>query len=421
MKKIDDAEQILQDLVLTNPYYASAHMKLASCALQRGRIVPAMMSLFTYLLIHPSGSYFDSAIKLLSNISKNTEDVTELVDTRKQGEEVFNQLEQILLSKMALDRKYKLQSDLDDPIVRQLQAMMEVVQYDENSTDFWMQYYAPMFKNIFSNKLLEPTVHQAFSNVAMESIQRYIKKNNKPIKQAVTELVTYLNLIRSTKELNFAKRQTAPQVYYYEDNVTYAKGKLDDKEKTFGDWEYYHPNGNLKSKGAYLAGGLQHGKWTFYYKDGTLNGVEEWVNGKRAGEDLTYSENGELITKTNYVNGTLNGKKENYYAIGNIKSIENYKEDSLEGPYTSFYSTGKKRIEANYVNNKLHGAYRAYYPNGHVEIEATYNQDELDGVYKTFYDNGRVSLESNYEKGILNGPIKLHHTIDIIVGFFYFS
>jgi len=409
VKRIEEAEKILEDLVLVNPYYSSAHMKLATCALQRGRIVPAMMSLFTYLLIHPDGSFYNTAIKLLDNISKNTQDVTEAIEIRKRKEEVFSQAEQIILSGMALDNKYKLQSDLDDPIVRQLQAVMEVVQYDQDNNDFWMQYYVPLFKNIFSNKMLEPAVHQAFSNVALESVQRYIKKNGKTIKEAVSELVTYLNLIRSTKELNFTKRQHAPRIYYYEDNLLYAKGKLDDKEKAMGEWEYYHSNGNLKSKGLYNIEGKQQGKWEFYFFEGTLNGREEWNNGMRTGLDVSYNQKGNVITRANYLNDKLNGKKETFYATGNLQSISFYKEDSLEGSYIEFYSTGQKHIEATYVNNKLHNIYKSYYGNGKPEIEAIYNEGDLNGPYKTYYDNGSLSFESFYNKGVINGPVKLYH------------
>jgi uncharacterized protein len=410
LKKMDEAQKILQELLIANPYYASAHMRLASCALKKGRVIPAMMSLFTYLLLDPDGPQHLNAIKLLGNISSNTDDITEALEKRNGTEEVFGRIEQVILSKMALDKKYKLQTDLDDPIIRQLQAMMELIEYDADNNDFWMQFYVPVYKKLFSSKSLEPAVNLAFSNLSIESIQRYIKKNTKELKQVAVEIATYFDLIRTSRELSFSKREKTPQLYFYNEDGLYGKGKLDEKKNPIGDWEYYYTNnGNIKSKGHYNAGGKQHGKWIFYYASGELSGTEEWNNGVRSGEDAVYYQNGNLSSKSIYQNDRLNGIKEVYFAIGTLHTKASYKDDQKNGPYTELYPYGEKHVEATYKDDKLEGNYKSHYNNGRVETDANYTNGELNGSYKSYHDNGQLSFEGTYQNGKITGPAKLYH------------
>ncbi len=408
-EKIDEAEKIFQTLIIRNPYYASAHMKLASCAVKKGRIVPAMMSMFTYLLITPQGNQFKNVISMLDKISKATDDVTSVVAERKTSEEVFARAEQIILSKIALDKAYKLQASVDDPIVRQLQALMEVLQYEEGNPDFWMQYYVPMFKMIFSKKIFEPTVNSAFSNIELESIQRYVKKNNKEIKSAITEIVTYLNGIRSTWELDYSKRQSAPAIYHYDDGVLFAKGRLNDKGDVVGEGEFYHPNGNLKSKGKFTNEGKKDGDWKFYLENGLLSGTEQWSNGVQTGEDVIYNKWGNIISKAAIANGNFHGEKRTYYAIGHPYTVTNYKDGKKDGSYTEYYSSGSKHYEAAYANDELDGPYKSFYKSGQQEVVCSYRSGKLDGAYKSYYENGQLSFEGTYKDGKLDGEVKNYH------------
>jgi antitoxin component YwqK of YwqJK toxin-antitoxin module len=396
-KKAVEAEPILKNIVMQNPYYGMAHYRLAGCALQQGRIVPAMMSLFTSLLVAPEGNHNDNAIKLLSNISKSTDDVTELISDRKAAEEVFAQAEQIITSKIALDKGYKSKCSLDDPIIRQLQALMEVVKYSEAEEDFWMQYYVPMLKEIFTNAF-EPTVYYAFSSVQLESIQRYIKKNQKELKDAFSLLNNYLNTVRTTRQLSYEKRSNAEALYHYEDGKLIGKGKLDNKNNLVGDWEFYHANGNVKGKGSFLADGKRTGIWSYYNEQGKLTSKETYGNGVQAGEEITYVD--DIITqKAMYANGKLNGRKITYFAIGHVRIEAEYKDDMEDGSYIEYYSNGQKKIEAVMKADKLNGPYKYYYQNGQLQSEANYKDGNLDGKLKNYHQNGQVSYEATYKDG----------------------
>jgi hypothetical protein len=301
-----------------------------------------MFSLFTYLLINPSGPYYSNAITLLNSIARGNEAIIKYVDARTTTDDVFGSAEQILLSKIALDKNYKTKTSFDDPIIRQLQVVMEKATYQEGEPNFWMQYYTPLFKAMYQEGYFEPLVYYAFSNVNLDPIQRYVKKNNKEMKSAVSFLVNYLNPIRSTRELQFTRRKNAPALFHFDDDGDYAgTGQLDSKGTFTGKWEFFHSNGNLKSSGAYNTAGQKEGLWKYYSKLGQPTGLDNWSAGKQQGEDITYNSRNVMTGKAFFVNGELHGEKELYFGIGHLYSKTTYTNGKQNGPYKEYYSNGR--------------------------------------------------------------------------------
>ncbi len=410
LDRYNEAEKVLQNLLLRNPYYASAHFRLGICALQKGHMAKAMMCFFTYLINNPSGPFHNSAISMLSEISKNTDGVVELVSKRKEDAgKGFSLLEQILFSKIALDKNYKVLTGFDDPIIRQLQVMMEKLQYDSNNNDFWMQFYVPYLKAIFDKKHFEPAVYYAFSNVEIDDIQKYLKRKSKEVKQFAAEVNSIFEKVRTTRELDFQKRQAMPAIYHFNDRGLFAKGELNNKDLPEGVWEFYHKNGNVNLTGQFNRNGEKTGKWTYYFNNGKINGFDNWVDGKQHGEDVTYNKQGIVIARANYVNGNLQGERKAYFEVGHLKSITPYINGVEEGKYVEYFSTGRKKVEAQVAKDKLHGSYKTFYNNGNPEYIVNYENGKLHGKYKYHHENGKLSFECTYVNGEIEGEGISYH------------
>lgn len=408
LQKADEAEEILQELLIKNPFYSSAHFRLGQCAIQKGQLVQAMMCFYTYLLNTPDGTHSNTIIKLLSNLSKGTDDVMEVVNKRKAGPQGnFALVEQIILSKIALDKSYKVHTDLDDPILRQLQVMMEKLEYDNADPDFYMQFYVPLLKDIFNKDMIEPASFRAFSDVKIDAIQKYLKNNQKKLNQAVNVISTNLDKIRTTRELHYEKRQSAPVFYHFDKGALFASGNYIN-EKYEGKWEFYHPNGNIKSTGMYI-NSKKDGKWTYYYKNGSINGYDNWKNGEPEGEDLIYNKYGVLINKAFFKNGKTEGEKIAYYALGHLYTVSSFKEGIESGKFIQYFSSGKKQIEAETADDALQGSYRSFHQNGKPHIVTNYNKSKLNGSYKMYYDNGQLEFEGNYIDDEPEGLLKSYH------------
>ncbi|OQP57087.1 hypothetical protein A3860_11005 [Niastella vici] len=411
MKKYKEAEKVFKQTLLINPFSASAHYKLGLCALNQGNIVPAYLSLVANLLMEPEGRFAMNSISLLDNIAKGKDDIVELVNKRtEEPDENFRMIEQIVLSKIALDKNYKSIINLDDPISRQLQVICEKLSFEAGDKDYWMQFYVPFFKKAFEEKQFEYLVNYAFSGVSLPAIKEYNRKRKKDIEAFTTGLVEYLKIIRSTRELDVAKRTTSGAYYHYENGSLIGKGATTNNgEKLTGPWEFYFAAGNKKATGLYNEKGEKEGDWKYYYFNGQVKGEEFYRGGKQEGKETYYFDHGVVSSRASYKNGDADGEHIIYYRDGIVKAIEQYQNGKLNGIRKSFTTAGLLQSEVNYVNGVQNGGFKTFHANGKLESEGKYVDDKLSGPYKAWYDDGVVSVTAQYDQDKPTGEMKKYH------------
>ena len=432
MQRYDEAAANFQRCIIINPYYTSAHYFLGQLALLKGNLVPAMMSFATNLLITPGNRYQKNAVSYMASISEVNTTITDYLKKYKPGkEDDFDEVQEILISKIALDKKYKLKAELEDQIVRQLQVIIEKLEYNANDKGFWMQYYVPMFKKLWDNGHFEPLVFNMFSEVDVKKIKEYNKKEKKKIEAFSVAASSYLNEIRESQELSFNKRQTAKPNYYIKDYLVTGKGVYSKNAKNelvvTGPWEFYYTNGRLKSQGAFDGEGNNIGEWKFYYENGILKETSSYSNGKANGKTTVWNDNGLLYQKTTYVDDKIEGEQTTYFYNGRLRSVENYKDgkkegqakyynvdgylrtvtlyanDLQEGEEKVYYANGKTESVVKYVKNLAEGAYKEYYDNGQLKVGGEFVAGEKTGIWNSYFKDGKTELIENYTKGKLNG------------------
>ena len=78
----------------------------------------------------------------------------------------------MIKSKVSLDKKYKTKVKLDDPVIKQMQLLLEQLEYDDETDNFFMKYYAGPLKSIYDADMIEPFTYYILSSVEL-------KKNSK--------------------------------------------------------------------------------------------------------------------------------------------------------------------------------------------------------------------------------------------------
>ncbi len=202
-KRYPEAEAVFQKAILINPYMYSAHYQLGLAAIRQGKIIPAYLCFTGYLMVNPSGKYWSKSINGLNQISRATDEVLGLKEKRTvQPDGNYQAVEDIVLSKIALDKSYKPLIALDDDISRQMQAIFEKLEYSEENNDFYIQYYLPYFKKTFAEGKFELFVNHIFLSANVKLIQDYNKKNKKDLDPFVNDAAVYFDLILSTRQPN---------------------------------------------------------------------------------------------------------------------------------------------------------------------------------------------------------------------------
>ena len=136
----------------------------------------------------------------------------------------------------------------------QMQMIFEKLEYKNSDNSFVMQYYVPLYTEAMKDDRFETLMYFIFSSVEQPYIEKYVKRNKKKIEELVSWFAPYLNDIRATQELISAKRKEIKERLVFDNGLAWGKGKMEGEGKTevlSGPWEFYYPNGALKSKGIF--------------------------------------------------------------------------------------------------------------------------------------------------------------------------
>ncbi|MEO5890287.1 MAG: tetratricopeptide repeat protein [Ferruginibacter sp.] len=406
--RYDEATYNFQQCILINPYYTSAHYFLGQLALIKGNLVQSMLSFATNLMITPGNRYQKSSLNFLVTIAEVNTTATGYLEKYKPGkEDNFEEVQEILVSKAALDKKYKLKADLEDQLVRQLQVVIEKMEYNANDKGFWMQYYVPLFKSLWDKGHFEPLIFNMFSELDNKKIKEYTKKEKKKIEAFSTVATTYLNEIRESHELLFGKRADAPTKFYIKNYLVNGKGGYGKNAKNevtvAGPWEFYFENGRVRSKGIFDNEGMRTGDWRYYYENGVMKELTTYSGDKANGRSQVWFDNGLPSTLATYAEDQLNGADTNYFYNGMLSSIVNYKSGKKDGVAKYYNIDGYLRTVAIYSNDKEEGNEIVYHANGKPESTVTYANDMPAGEYKEYFDNGKLKISGTYSEGKKTG------------------
>lgn len=406
LKKEDEAKPVFQQSLLINPYNASPHYFVGNIYLHRGNLVAAMLAYKTYLMLAPKGKYVSSVIAQLSKIAMVSDDVLEYVKTKKSnGEDNFDFTQQILQSKVALDKQYKLQADLEDNIVRQIQVVDEKLEFKRNDKGFAMQFYAPFYTKIYKEGDFESMIFTIFSGLTLDKVESWNKKHKKEAEAFADKARTYLNEIKFTRTLSEAERKTTNTLYLYEDGKYLGKGPYNSREKLSlaGSWEFYYTNGQVRSRGTFNADEKKEGEWNYFYENGVLKEKMNFKDDKQVGLAEGWYSNGNKWYTETYKDGQLNGLQTMYFYNSNVKQLNNYKDDKLNGPRKSYSSQGSLVSETSFVDDQQDGLTTFYYASGAKEDVVMYKGNKAQGKYKSYYESGKLKSEGDFADDLKQG------------------
>lgn len=462
LNQINEAIKAYQKAIDLNLYYSSSHYRLGKLLVGQGRLVPAMYSLSFYILLDNTTERSRDAVGTLQEISNGSIDQpTEIYDEDLP----FQELDLILRSKLAMNKKYKTKADIDDNYVKQLQVLCEKTPTNNDHKNFWLRYYTPYFRNLFNSDYSEYHTYFVFNSYNNEQITKWLNKNSSKRDNFIEWATNQVNEIRDYTYINIDGKENKVSRWYYDNNALYAIGNLlnvngnniyvgpwkymysngrletigysDMNGNRQGEWKWYHPNGALKEIGN-LTDNLWNGKYINYHDNGVMASKANYVNDTIHGTYEKFHRNGQLLNRAQYENGKLIGKELYYYQNGNLEAEYNYKNgvvDSLaifyhqngnisttvevknemrNGPFKSYYETGKPESEGKYIDNTAVGEWKWYYNTGELMTKAHYNNEgNVDGKLTRYFKNGKKEQIEHYKNGKVHGVLTEFDTTGI--------
>ncbi|WP_445716731.1 tetratricopeptide repeat protein, partial [Flavobacterium sp.] len=327
---------LLKKVVTLNPNLASGHYFLGLLALENGNIVEGSLALLSYLAIAPDGKFAQEALLQLNKKFGENYLTKGNVVLSKSGDN-FEELELILRNQLPLRKAYKLKTDIDDIIMRQMQAVMEYSLEHKMGDGYFETTYIPWIKDVVSKNQFTGFSYYMLLGLE-EQLGKEITKHKKEITTFYEKyyMVDFWNQFAKRKVEHFGKIQEV--VIYLNDGKPFISGPIVDNKKE-GKFKLFGENGNLEGE--------------LFFKNDELDGLQ-----------IYYDEKGNVEMEKTFSNGKLNGEKKEYYPNGNISVIEKYKDDVLDGLSSTYHVNGGKNCELNFINGERDGALTCYYPNG---------------------------------------------------------
>ncbi|GAB3005557.1 hypothetical protein GCM10027051_00560 [Niabella terrae] len=177
--------------------------------------------------------------------------------------------------------------------------------------------------------------------------------------------------------------------------IKLAEGSYKDDKET-GIWQYYHPNGEIRSKGK-IAKGLMEGDWQTFYDNGKIAKTATYVNGLEQGITEMFHSNGTLGMRVNFEKGLEEGSMQKFYEDGSMWTSGSYKAGKRVGTWKGYHENGQLEEIIIYVDGKAHGESIMYHDNGKPKLSGTYKDGRPVGVWKEFNPGGILTASGTFD------------------------
>jgi len=179
------------------------------------------------------------------------------------------------------------------------------------------------------------------------------------------------------------------------------KGYFKD-DKPIGEWQRYHPGGQVKAVIQYNENSDSALAELFdVYKKKVAEGI--FVHQKKEGTWVYYS-NEIKVAEEHYKNGLKNGVSRKFYESGELMEKADWVNDKREGDVIIYFKTGEPYFQCQMKADQRHGLCTIQSKEGKPEMEAYYKNNLRDGEWKFYDENGKLQYQLNYKEGELLNP-----------------
>lgn len=400
------AVDLLERIISNDPNHGSSHYLLGAIALDNGKIMEATLAMMSYLVIAPNGRFAEKAIQNLNAKYGENYLGTNKIVFSKSGDN-FEEIDIILRNQLPLKSAYKVKSEIDDVIIRQIQAVAEYTLEHKMGDGFFETIYIPWIKDMMEKQRFE-----AYSYYILQSMEDKIGKKLTSKKKLMIDfndnyvLGDFWNFFGKRKMDLFGTQQEV--IVTIKNSVPYLIGQQING-KSEGKFKYLNDNGNLAGELNFKNNELD-GYQKYFDEKGTLIEEKSFKNGKVDGTRTAYYSNGLKSVVENYTDGILNGLGTSYYVNGGKQCEVNFVQGERDGKLVCLYPNGSKKSESNYVKGKLNGPYLSYNQVGDIMETYTCVNDLIDGKYLEYYDGKLVRSEAEYANGNIKDSYKAYYS-----------
>lgn len=415
LSKKDDKNAALRQIMENArrfPYSRESHILMASIAAGEGDVALGTMAGTMALVVRFEDQLAENMLTYVDALVAGTMDLKSGgydLSKNPDDEEKLQDLDQLIRSRVAMDKKYKLKPDLTYPICRQSHLLFSQVAKTTFEAGSPAEFYAALVREIMAKDLFESYIYHVLASSNKQDVRAMAMKN----KTKVIDFRKQIGLFIESHYGTFADTGDGPSVFhsYNSDGDLYGKGDLSaDATARVGEWTFYHSTGKPFSQGRFGPTGQKEGTWYNWYENGTMRSKADYVDNVLEGPFVNYHPNGNMQDSCVMRQGLRQGPACGYYPAGGTSSCKMATDDLWDGPVTDRYPCGAVSWNYTLVKEKLEGPIKQLHPDGALQFEGTYANDLRTGTFTEYHPNGRKADEYTFVGGTAEGPFTEWHS-----------
>lgn len=395
LEKIDEAVKSLQQSITINPRFAAAQGRLGYLCAKSGQFTKASLC-YNMAIINTAGK--ESSIKYIVALSEIYDgDIKgDTYNIKYRENEDFEDIDVLILNKVAYNPKYKVKLDLNDNLFKTNHLVFNTLEYETGSNGFWNQNYVRFFKEVMKSGQFPYLCYYQVLALNDVNIQNVINKN----KKKVVAFIDYASVLTGTcfnERLIWNGKDYVANTFNHFGGYGYNEIRTIKNNKVEGLVQTISNRGIIKSEGYMNDASKIDGLWKFYDDEGRIKTTVTYKNGVMDGERVTYYENGSRNSIMTVKNNNKIGEEKKFYNFNQIYSTVTYDNNGIEnGPATYYHLTGAVSHKFNLVNNKIEGEFEEFYSNKQLKSKYTYVAGKIEGVSLSYFKNGQLQSKGNY-------------------------
>jgi antitoxin component YwqK of YwqJK toxin-antitoxin module len=202
-------------------------------------------------------------------------------------------------------------------------------------------------------------------------------------------------------------------IYYYKEGPKKAEMQYQADPLQVHALTYYI-KGALMAEGVYYDK-LKDGLWKYYDEKENLSSSENWLKGKKHGEEKVYFPDGKLGEELTWKNDLRDGAWKQYFEDGVLYLEGFFLLDQYGGQMTFYYRNGKKEISGKYINGLREGTWFYFNEDGSIHMQMLYRKGAVkkekreNGLFYEYGPDKIILAEIYYKNGLKEGPFVYYH------------
>ena len=398
----------LQRSLELNPTHPGTHRLLAVLAAEQGQVAHALMSWLTYLALSDAGPTSHDVLVQAERLSNG---MPVVLDSEKVKPVAVNNdfvdLDQLLESKVALQKSYVSKVKVEAAVVKQAQLLVEKFPVTGSADDFWIRAYGPMVAALRQKDNLTAFTYLFLQSADDAKAKQWVKSNKSKVDAMLLEALTPLVALRAQQQV-VGQAPGQRLAAWFNERLPEGLGPGVTEKGTFrstGDWISLDQQGAIDAKGRFNAAGQRVGLWSLLRPDGTVDKTFVYNDkGEREGPAREFHANGQPSLDLTYRADKAEGVLTIYNECGARTTSRSFRAGDLEGPYATYYDSGQLRMRTTLHADKQEGLEEGFYQDGTPEYTTTMAGCLKQGPFATYFPDKTLERKGTSDKDSYDGP-----------------